>query len=299
MSNPRIPYQMASARAPIPPPDGKPLIVHLVVNVENWIFDDPMPRKILTAPHGLEQVPDIPNYCWAEYGMRCGMPRLLSCFAERGLPASVSLNAGVIGAYPEVAAAMRDAGWEFIGHGLHQRSLQGETDEGALIAEAIDLIADFTGSRPGGWLGPGLKESNDTPDILKGLGVEYLFDWVLDDLPCWMTTAHGPLLSVPYTLELNDSVIYAVEKHASPEMHRRLEDTLIMYDRELARQPRVLTLALHPHLIGVPHRFPYLERMLDRLQARDDTIFTTGRGIADWYAAACPSPEARDGGPGP
>lgn len=291
MSNPRIPYQMAPARAPLDPPDGKPLIVHLVVNVEHWLFDNAMPRKLLTAPHGLEQVPDIPNYSWAEYGMRAGMPRLLDCFAERGLPASVSLNAGVIAAYPSLADAMRDAGWEFIGHGVHQKSIQGEADERALIEKALSLIEGFTGTRPPGWLGPGLKETNETPDILKSLGVEYVFDWVLDDLPCWMTTKHGPLLSLPYSLELNDSVIYAVEKHASPEIYNRLVDTLIVFDQELARQPRVLTLGLHPHLIGVPHRFAWLERMLDALQARSDAVFMTGRQIADWFTSACPAPK--------
>ena len=291
MSNPRISYQMASDRPPLMPPDGKPLMVHLVVNVENWLFDNAMPRKILTAPHGIEQVPDIPNYSWAEYGMRSGMPRLLSCFAERNLPASVSLNAGVIKAYPVLATAMRDAGWEFIGHGVHQKSIQGEADEAALIGQAVSMIEDFTGARPPGWLGPGLKETMETPDILKSLGIEYLFDWVLDDLPCWMTTRHGPLMSMPYTLELNDSVIYAVEKHSSPEMHSRLVDTLTLFDRELQTQPRVLTLALHPHLIAVPHRFVYLERMLDLLQDRSDTIFMTGRTIADWYISVSPAPQ--------
>ena len=131
----------------------------------------------------------------------------------------------------------------------------------------------------------------DTPDILKSLGIDYVFDWVLDDLPCWMTTRHGPLMSMPHTLELNDSVIYAVEKHSSPEMHNRLVDTLTLFDRELRTQPRVLTLALHPHLIAVPHRFVYLERMLDLLQDRNDTIFMTGRTIADWFADACPAPQ--------
>ena len=291
MSNPRIPYQMTSERAKLVPPDGKPLMVHLVVNVENWLFDNAMPRKILTAPHGLEQVPDIPNYSWAEYGMRAGMPRLLECFAERGVPASVSLNAGVIETYPTLAAAMRDAGWEFIGHGIHQKSIQGEADEAALIGQSLSMIENFTGTRPPGWLGPGLKETMDTPDILKSLGIEYVFDWVLDDLPCWMTTKHGPLMSMPYTLELNDSVIYAVEKHASPEMHNRLADTLSLFDRELKTQPRVLTLALHPHLIAVPHRFVYLERMLDLLQDRSDTIFVTGRKVADWYKDVCPAPQ--------
>ncbi|MBT5239533.1 MAG: polysaccharide deacetylase family protein [Rhodospirillaceae bacterium] len=291
MSNPRIPYLMASDRPLLAPPNGKPIIVHLVVNVENWLFDNAMPRKILTAPHGLEQVPDVPNYSWAEYGMRCGMPRFLDCFAERRLPASVSLNAGVIEAYPTLAAAMRDADWEFIGHGVHQKSIQGEADEAALIDQSLSLIEAFTGSRPSGWLGPGLKETVDTPDILKAQGVEYLFDWVVDDLPSWMTTGHGPLLSMPYALEINDSIVYAVEKHASPEMHRRLADTLEVFSREAQTQPRVLTLGLHPHLMGVPHRMIYLEKMLDLLQDHPDTIFMTGRDIADWFVAECPPPK--------
>ena len=290
-SNPRVHYQMTSERSNLRGIDGKPLIVHLVVNVEHWLFDESMPRKYLTAPHGLEQVPDIPNFSWAEYGMRAGMPRLLECFKRRGLPASVSLNAGVIDAYPSCAAAMRDAGWEFIGHGVHQKSIQGEADERDIILVAMQMIEDFTGVRPSGWLGPGLKETFDTPDILKELGVDYVFDWVLDDLPCWLNTKHGPLLSIPYTLELNDSPLYAGQYMSSSEIYDRLVDTLSVFERELKRQPRVLTLALHPHLIGVPHRFAYLERMLDLLQGRDDTTFVVGGQIADWYVSACPPAE--------
>ncbi len=290
-SNPRVHYQMTSERSNLRGIDGKPLIVHLVVNVEHWLFDESMPRKYLTAPHGLEQVPDIPNFSWAEYGMRAGMPRLLECFKRRGLPASVSLNAGVIDAYPSCAAAMRDAGWEFIGHGVHQKSIQGEADERDIILVAMQMIEDFTGVRPSGWLGPGLKETFDTPDILKELGVDYVFDWVLDDLPCWLDTKHGPLLSIPYTLELNDSPLYAGQYMSSSEIYDRLVDTLSVFETELKRQPRVLTLALHPHLIGVPHRFAYLERMLDLLQARDDTTFVVGGQIADWYVSACPPAE--------
>lgn len=290
-SNPRVHYQMTSERSNLRGIDGKPLIVHLVVNVEHWLFDESMPRKYLTAPHGLEQVPDIPNFSWAEYGMRAGMPRLLECFKRRGLPASVSLNAGVIDAYPSCAAAMRDAGWEFIGHGVHQKSIQGEADERDIILLAMQMIEDFTGVRPSGWLGPGLKETFDTPDILKELGVDYVFDWVLDDLPCWLNTKHGPLLSIPYTLELNDSPLYAGQHMSSSEIYDRLVDTLSVFETELKRQPRVLTLALHPHLIGVPHRFAYLERMLDLLQGRDDTTFVVGGQIADWYVSACPPAE--------
>ncbi|MFP6759460.1 MAG: polysaccharide deacetylase family protein [Alphaproteobacteria bacterium] len=288
MTNPRVPYRLADQRPPLPPPGGKPLIVHLVVNVEHWRFDHAMPRKIIPAPHGAEQVPDVPNFAWAEYGMRCGMPRILSMLTERGLPASTSINAGVVEAYPACAEAMLKAGWEFIGHGVHQRAVQGEDDEGALIARALEILRGFTGTAVRGWLGPGLRETANTPDLLKAAGIDYVCDWVLDDLPCWMTTELGPLIAMPYNVEINDSVIYAVEKHASPEMLRRLTDTLETFDGELAHNPRVMPIGLHPHLIGVPHRIGFLAKMLDLLGARDDVIFMTGSEIADWYGAADP-----------
>ena len=291
MSNPRIAYRMSSQRPALPPLRGKRLLVHLVVNVEHWQFDQPMPRTILTPPHGRDGVPDVPNFCWAEYGMRCGMPRLLALFASRGVPASTSFNAGVAEAYPDCAAAIRAAGWEMIGHGIHQRSLSGESDEAALIGGALDRIAAFGGVRPRGWLSPGLRESQATPDLLRRAGIDYVFDWVLDDLPCWMATRHGPLIALPYTLELNDSVVYAVERHATGELLSRFRRTLAVLEREARDGSRILTLGLHPHLIGVPHRIGELEEMLDALLARDDTAFVVGAEMADWFAAARPSAE--------
>lgn len=291
-TNPRIPFQLATDRLVLPPPEGGRIIVHLVVNVENWRFDAGMPRKLLTAPHGAEAVPDVPNFSWAEYGMRCGMPRVLRALSSRGLPASTTVNAGVVTTYPRLAEVMRDAGWEFVGHGLDQKSLQtqGDMSEEESIATALGILADFTGSPVRGWLGPGLKESLDTPDILKKLGIEYCADWVVDDLPVWMTTRHGPMIAMPYTLEINDSVLHAIQHNPSDEMLIRLEETLKTFQRESDLGPRVVTLGLHPHLIGVPHRIGCLERMLDLLCARDDVVFMSGSQIADWYQAVEPAP---------
>jgi allantoinase len=224
MANPRIPYMLSSARAALPPLKGKRILVHLVVNVENWQFDQPMPRTIVTPPHGRETVPDVPNFSWADYGMRAGLPRILRAFASRSLPASTSFNAGVLDAYPQAAVAMREAGWEFIGHGMHQKAINHvEGGEAAVIGASLDKIERFTGRRPRGWLSPGLRETVDTPDILKRKGIDYVCDWVVDDRPAWMNTTEGPLIAMPYNLEVNDSVIYAIERHATGEMARRLE----------------------------------------------------------------------------
>lgn len=290
MSNPRVPYRLSSERPALAPLDGKRILVHLVVNVEHWQFDQPMPRTIVTPPHGRETVPDIPNFSWADYGMRAGMPRILDAFASRKLPASTSFNAGVIDAYPQAAAAMRDAGWEFIGHGMHQKSTNHvEGGEQALIKACLDKMEAFTGKRSRGWLSPGLRETTESADILKESGIDYVCDWVIDDRPSWMTTRAGPLIAMPYNVEINDSIVYAIEHHATGEMANRLEFTLRRFERECRDSALVLAIGLHPHLIAVPHRIHELERMLDLLMASPDVGFFTGSEIADWYAAVEPA----------
>jgi allantoinase len=290
MANPRIPYRLSSDRPALPPMQGKRILVHLVVNVEHWQFDQPMPRTIITPPHGRETVPDVPNFSWADYGMRAGLSRILSLFEARKLPASTSFNAGVIEAYPQAAAAMRNAGWEFIGHGIHQKAMNHvDGGEAATIKGTLDRIEAFTGTRPRGWLSPGLRQTLETPDVLKAAGVDYCCDWVVEDVPCWMTTVHGPLVAMPYNLEINDSIIYAVERHATGEMEKRLAHTLDLFEREATEDVRVLALGLHPHLISVPHRFHELEAMIDRLQASNNVLFTTGSAICDWFVTHQPA----------
>lgn len=291
MTNPRVPFQMSSERKPLTPPlPGKMLIVHVVINVEYWPFDQPMPRKTLSIPHGMEPIPDIPNYCWAEYGLRCGMPRLLSLLADMKLPASTNLNSTVIDHYPSIAEAMLEAGYEFIGHGYTQRLLHKEEDEESVISKALAQVSAFTGKKVRGWMGPGFAQTFDTPDHLKQHGIEYNLDWIIDDLPCWMRTKHGPMVCMPYGFELNDSLVYTVERQSSPELLQRLKDTLKTFAPELRHQPRILTLGLHPHQIAVPHRLPYLAESLQLLQQRDDTIFMTGSQICDWYMSTEPAP---------
>lgn len=291
-SNPRIPFALSSDLPALPAPEGRNIIVHLVVNVENWRFDAAMPRKLLTAPHGKETVPDVPNFAWAEYGMRCGMPRIMDLFAEFGVPASCALNAGVIAAYPRLSEAIIHTGWEIIGHGLHQKALSVEQGEAEVIGEAVDRIEAFTGIPLQGWLGPGLRQSAQTPDILKARGLRYCCDWVLDDLPVWMTTTHGPLIAMPYSLEINDSVLHAVQHHPSDALYERTVASLETFTAEAHRGPRILTLGLHPHLIAVPHRIGALRRIIEMLTARNDTIFMTGSQIADWYEGLVPMPQA-------
>ena len=288
-SNPRVPFQLSSDRMKLTGPDGKPLIVHIVMNIEYWPFDRPMPRGIIPAPHGATPAPpDVPNYAWVEYGMRCGMPRIMEMLARRDLPCSAFLNAQVADVYPSLMSAVIDAGWELVGHGWFQQSLKQAEDEADVIRRCLDRLEQASGKRPRAWLGPGLGETEDTPDILKAEGIEFLHDWALDDLPVWMRTEHGPMIGLPYTFELNDVPVYAIQNGSTDEYLKRVEATLAIFERELKEQPRVMTLALHPHIIGVPHIAHHFEQALDLLMARDDTVFMTSSMIGDWYLDADP-----------
>jgi peptidoglycan/xylan/chitin deacetylase (PgdA/CDA1 family) len=246
-----------------------------------------MPRGILPPPHGAQVAPpDLPNFSWVEYGMRCGMPRLLDVLARRGLPATTFFNAQVADVYPSLAEEVLAAGWEFVGHGWFQRSLKQVEDEEAEIRKCLARLEQLTGKRTRGWFGAGGAETECTPEIFKLCGLDFIHDWVVDDLPCWLRTEHGPLLALPYTWELNDVPIWAVQGQSSDELLKRLQAALSVLERELERQPRVLTFGLHPHIIGVPHRIYYFEKALDLLAARNDAVFVTSSEIADWFKAA-------------
>jgi len=279
----RLRYELETQREPLAPPSpGKNIIVNIVLNVECWPFDQPMPRAILSPPHGAQPVPDVPNFSWAEQGMRLGLPRLVEMIASRGLPAGVNLNAAVIDEYPAAAELLLQSGFEFIGHGLSQRILN-TSDERSVVRRAISILGDYSGQRIRGWLGPGLQETFDTPDVLSESGIDYVCDWVVDEQPVWLSATPRPLVAVPYSLELNDSVIFAVERQSSPEFHRRVVDTLRSYDDQRNRAPFVLTLPLHPHLMGARHRLPYFASVLELLMEREDVVFMTGSGICDWF----------------
>jgi len=289
-SNPRIPFAMSSERPRYAPLRGKPLMINPVVAIEYWPFDQPMPRGVLPPPHGAKiEPPDVANYSWVEYGLRCGMPRLFDLMGRRGIRASAFINAQCADVYPSLAKATVEAGWELIGHSWFQRSLKQVADEEAEITRCLARLEQLSGKKVRGWFGAGGGETMHTPDILKRCGLDFTHDWLLDDLPCWMTTAHGPLLCLPYTWEINDVPMWVVQGQSSDELLKRLEATLAALAPELEKQPRVLSIGMHPHVMGAPHRMYYLERAFDLLARRSDTVFVTSSEIADWFVAADPN----------
>lgn len=283
----RLRYTASPDRPGVPGPNGKRLIVWPVVNVEHWLIDNPMPRQVLVAPTGAALLPDVPNWAWHEYGMRVGFWRFLDAFNAHGIRPTLSVNGSVCVEYPRLAAAARDAGWEFIGHGFVQVPTQKVADEREMVRRSVDAIASFTGRAPGGWLGPGLTETLASPDLLAEAGIRWIADWVVDDLPARLVTAHGEVLTMPYSVEHNDVPMMMVQHHTAEEYARRVHAAADRLSAEAAASggAKVLSFALHPYITGVPHRVGMLEALLASLAARDDVVFLQGNDIAAWYLA--------------
>ena len=283
----RIAYAAPFDRKPRPGPDGARVLVFFVVNVEEWGIERPMPRQVLPAPTGVQVTPDIPNWAWHEYGMRVGFWRLLRACEARGIRPTLSVNGRVPLAYPRVAQAAHDAGWEFMGHGFRQVPTHQLHDQRGMIRDAIAAIQGVTGTKPLGWLGPGLTQTMETTDLLAEAGIRYCADWVVDDVPVPVQTAHGPIWSMPYSVELNDIPMMMVQHHAAIELRDR---TLAQLDRLLAESEsegcKVMGLAVHPYISGVPHRINVLEATLDAIASRPGAVFAQGREILQWWEAA-------------
>ena len=282
--NPRVPHEISSDRKKLSPPEGKPLIVHTVMNIEYWPFDKNMPRGILPPPHGKSpDPPDLPNYSWVEYGMRVGLPRLFKLFAENNIPVSAFINAQVADIYPKAFDEVCKLNWELVGHGWFQESLRVAKDEEHVIKKSLDLLRKLSGQPVRSWFGPAGGETEKTPELLKENGIEFLHDWLIDELPCWMRTKLGPIVAMPYTFELNDVPIWTVQNNSCDEMKKRVDATLNIFDEEKLYNTKIITLALHPHIVGVPQNFYYLKKIIEDLRKRDDVIFMTSSQIGDWF----------------
>jgi peptidoglycan/xylan/chitin deacetylase (PgdA/CDA1 family) len=274
-------------RKPFAWPDGKTLAVWVIPNVEVWSFDSPAGAAI--SPNTSNTVPDVINYAWREYGMRVGLWRIADVLDSAGIRATVALNSAVCEVFPKAVEEMKKRQWEFMGHGitnsarLSNLSLDQERE---VIRTALRTIEQSTGKRPRGWLGPGLGETYNTPDILAEEGVDYVGDWNSDDQPFPMKVKNGKLFSIPYCMEINDLGLGTRLGYTGEQYMTAVLDQFETLYTDSAKLPRVMGIPLHPFLTGQPTRIQYFRQAIQQIQKNERVWFATGSEILEAYQRA-------------
>ncbi len=279
----RLAYSPIEGRPPLRWPKGVRMVLWPVLALEEWDMGRPMARMVISPPQGQPMQPDHPNWSWHEYGMRVGFWRMKKMFERLGVSPTVTLNARVCETYPAVVEACMKNDWELNAHGFDQVPMHKLDDQRAVINKGMEIIEKFSGKRPRGWFGPGLTQTFDTLDYLSEAGVEYIGDWVLDDEPVTLKTAHRPVVALPYNFEIHDIVMMALGHQPSDMLYRRALDQFNWLYEESAERPKVMAIASHPYLSGVPHRIGHLQRTYEELLKREGVVAWDGAKILDWY----------------
>jgi peptidoglycan/xylan/chitin deacetylase (PgdA/CDA1 family) len=292
--SPRYDFLPITRRRPVRFPGDKRLAVMIYVNVEHVPFGSTGLAHAI-YPGTLDLSPDILNHGWRDYGNRVGLWRLMAAMDRTGFRGTVNLNSDVCREYPEIIAEGNARDWEWCVQGDNNTSICTRMDretERAFIRDQIAIVARATGKRPRGWMGMCLAESFDSPDLLAEAGIEYVSNYTHDELPVPLRTRSGSLITMPYTLEINDVPTIMGKGTTAAAFGEMIRDQFDVLYEEAVELPRVMSMSVHPFITGHPFRMKHFAAALAYIAGHDDVWLTTGGEINDWYRANFP--EARE-----
>ncbi|MBT7664517.1 MAG: polysaccharide deacetylase family protein, partial [Rhodospirillaceae bacterium] len=199
-------YSPLCDRPKITWPNGARVAFWVAPNIEYYEFDPPLNpgRRAWPKPH-----PDVVPYSHRDYGNRAGFFRMMEAMAKYNVRGSVSLNVAICQHHPELIKVCNELDWELFSHGIYNTRYtytMSEAQERAMMKDVIDTIKDASGQDVAGWLAPALSYTTNTFELLAEFGIQYTCDLFHDDQPQPVNTKSGRLISVPYSLEMNDTV---------------------------------------------------------------------------------------------
>lgn len=290
----RFHYSPIVSRPKLRWPNEARLAVYVVPNIEHYEYmpvvrsRDPWPR----VPH-----PDILGYGTRDYGNRVGFWRMLELLDRYKVPCTAAINLACFDYFEDIKAACEARHWDYMCHGTFNTQFHiglEEEEERALIAECIAIFQRQTGKRLIGWQSPGGGNTANTPDLLAEAGFRYSCDWFHDDQPTVMQVRRSRLISLPYSIDVNDGRDFRIHIEAE-EFARSVIDQFDRLYLDGVVTGRVMCLPLHAFVLGQPHRIAELDRILKHIMGHDDVWYATAAEITDWYIAQClPEIEAED-----
>lgn len=283
MDNQLYDYSPTIDRPKLELPNGARVVFWVGLNIEHYEVDKPS-TSIFAGTAGLQ--PDPLNYGWRDYGPRVGIWRMMDVLDKHRMRASVLLNSDVCERYPRIIQEGVKRHWAWLAHGQNNSTFEaGMTldQERTYLTSVVQTIARHTGQQPKGWLGPALTETFNTPELLAELGLSYLLDWCNDDQPFPLNVKAGRMISVPYSIEMNDVSLFLGKSLAGPDFAQMVMDQFDVLYEEGAGSARVMCLALHPFIVNQPFRHKYLDKALGYIAEHDRVWLATSDEIADWY----------------
>ena len=281
----RIDYSPMVGRPVIRWPGDARVALWIAPNVEHYEYLPPQPH---TAWPSRAPEPDVQQYSLRDYGNRVGFWRMLEVLDRYEIRCSTTLNLSVLSQFPEVRDAMLARDWVFVNHGFYNtRPITGfdEEEERAFYAAIRSEFRRLTGGREiVGQSGPAGSNTERTPDLLAEAGFVYQTDWKFDDHPVPIHVRQGRFVCIPYTGELND--VPMLGRHFEADYFA--ECCIRQFDRvyaEGAENGRLMCIAIHPFMIGRPHRIGYLDKILEYIMGHDGVWQATTDEIAEYYLA--------------
>ena len=283
------PYQYTpiTARKGFRWPNGARVALWVIPNIEYFHLDDPMPgtnNERIARDHA--KIPNVRNWALRDYGNRVGVWRFMEMLSRYGIRATVALNSEICDHHPQIIEAALKLNWEFMGHCQTNAVRINEMDperEKAAVHDTLERIGRATGKKPLGWLGAGLAESWNTLDFLIDEGCLYIADWVADDLPFTMKVNGRKIYSVPYSLQCNDTPHFFDQKTTAEGFGQVIRSQFDCLYREGADTARVMAIALHPFVSGVPYRIGAIDSALDYICSHEGVWLATAEEIVRAY----------------
>ena len=274
MDHDRYKWSMLRDRKNILWPEGKSLA--LWVNVGLQFFPLNQKGKPFKVPGGMTKpYPDLRHFSLRDYGNRVGIYRFLKAFDRYGIKPTFAINARLAERTPYLMGKIKERGDEIMCHGLHMDALhyggQDQTAEEELVKKSLDTFRQISEHSVKGWISPAKNESENTPDILAAHGIEYFCDWVNDDMPYQFQTKHGALTAMPLSTELEDYKVILNNQHSAESWAEQVCDACDFLIQESKDEGgRILSLNIHPWVLGQPHRIGHLERVLDYVSSKPE-----------------------------
>lgn len=287
-------YVPISKRNPLKWPDGKRVALMLTFNLETWdMVKDYKEPYYAGGPAILPDllpgdVADFPNYTWREYGQRVGIWRMFEAFDDAGVIPACTVNAVTCERRYEMVEAAMARGCEIIAHNYEQGELlwkhaHDPAAEREVIKKTLEVYEKTIGRKAKGWLSSSLRGTVNTAQILAENGCSFYCDMMNDDQPYLLHTDAGPIVSTPYSNEINDFTLVTRRGHTTDEVRDILIEELDVLYAEGENSGRIMNVGLHPHVSGRAYRIRALKEFLAYAKTLDGVWWATREEIAEYY----------------